>query len=84
MRVIIKRTGQNSIQDTSFITTDNASHYIRSLKTDSSEVIDYNKELPNINSDLIALLKSLIQVNPFFRPTAKECLKSSVFDTVRD
>lgn len=49
MRLIIRKTGQNSEQDTSFITTDNASQYIRSLKTNNDEVIDYNKELPNTN-----------------------------------
>ena len=30
------------------------------------------------------MLKSLIQINPFFRPTAKECLKNPIFNTVRN
>ena len=33
---------------------------------------------------MVELLKSLIQVNPFFRPTAKECLKCPVFDQIRE
>jgi serine/threonine protein kinase len=48
------------------------------------EVINFDKVLPKANKDLVELLKSLVQVNPFFRPTAKECLKNPVFDTIRE
>jgi hypothetical protein len=30
------------------------------------------------------MLKSLVQINPFFRPTAKEVLKSTIFDHIRN
>jgi serine/threonine protein kinase len=33
---------------------------------------------------LVEILHSLIQINPFFRPTAKECLKNPIFDHIRN
>lgn len=60
MRIIIKKTGQNTSQDISFITTDNASQYMKSMKTSPAEVIDYEKEFPNSDPKMVALLKSLI------------------------
>ena len=84
MRIIIKKTGHNTPQDICFVTTDNASQYMKSLKTSPAEVIDYEKEFPHSDPQMLELLKSLIQVNPFFRPTAKECLKNPIFDQVRE
>lgn len=35
------------------------------------------------NKGLVKLLKQMVHFNPCFRPTAEECLKSSVFDSIR-
>lgn len=29
------------------------------------------------------LLKEMLEFNPFFRPTAKECLQNKIFDSIR-
>jgi len=29
-------------------------------------------------------MESLLKLNPFFRPTARECLRNKVFDCYRD
>lgn len=33
---------------------------------------------------ILDLLESMLQFNPAFRPTAKECLQNSLFDFVRN
>lgn len=35
------------------------------------------------NPGLIALLKDLLEFNPFLRATASECLKHKIFDKIR-
>ena len=41
------------------------------------------KEFSVCNPLLVKLVLGMLEYNPFFRPTAKECLKSSVFDEIR-
>ena len=36
-----------------------------------------------VSDDLVDLLKGMLEFNPFFRLTARECLKSKVFDDIR-
>ena len=36
------------------------------------------------SENLVELLKSMLTYNPAFRPTVSECLKSEVFDSVRN
>jgi hypothetical protein len=33
---------------------------------------------------VVEIMLKLLQLNPFFRPTAKECIKNKVFDPFRD
>ena len=43
-------------------------------------------DIPNKveNEQLIGILDSVIQLNPYFRKSAKECLALQYFDDVRD
>ena len=38
---------------------------------------------PETDSDLLRILESMLQFNPFFRPTAKELLQHHIFDKIR-
>jgi len=40
--------------------------------------------LSSRGQDLITILKSLLQLNPYFRMTASECLKLKIFDPIRN
>ena len=33
---------------------------------------------------MMEMLDNILQINPYFRPSAYECLQDSVFDDVRD
>jgi len=32
---------------------------------------------------MLGLLASMLEFNPYFRPTAKECLQNKLFDSIR-
>lgn len=38
----------------------------------------------NTNEDLLYILKGMLEFNPYFRLSASECLKSKVFDDIRN
>ena len=35
------------------------------------------------NPELLKMLESMLEFNPYFRPTAKQLLKNKIFDSVR-
>jgi len=38
---------------------------------------------PDTREDLVEILESLLQFNPYMRPTAKELMKHSIFNDIR-
>ena len=42
-----------------------------------------HKKFPKTNQGILGLLKEMLEFNPFFRPTAKECLQNKIFDSIR-
>jgi len=38
---------------------------------------------PRTDKELLSLMTSMMEFNPHFRPTAKECLQNSLFDAIR-
>lgn len=38
---------------------------------------------PETNPGMLQLLTDMLEFNPYFRPTAKECLSSKLFDSIR-
>ena len=38
---------------------------------------------PNTNKELINILEQMLEINPYFRPTAGELLKNKIFDEIR-
>ena len=41
------------------------------------------EKFPKTNAGILRLLKDMLEFNPFFRPTAKECLQNKIFDNIR-
>ena len=39
---------------------------------------------PHAQPEILEMLSQMLSINPFFRPTAKECLSNPIFDAVRD
>lgn len=50
---------------------------------DSIEPIIFEAKFPHISIELIDLLKTLLTFSPDMRPTAKDCLKNPIFDSLR-
>jgi len=45
--------------------------------------VNFKRQFRHIDSRLVNLLDGLLQVNPYFRPSAAECLKNTIFDSIR-
>ena len=43
----------------------------------------FYKIFPTGNVEIVNLLTQMLQINPYFRPSAADCLKSPVFDKIR-
>ena len=52
-------------------------------KTDDIKTHSLESIFPDVSSDLLDLLKGLLEFNPHFRLTAKQALQSKVFDDIR-
>ena len=44
---------------------------------------DFYEEFSHLKPELVELFTDLIQVNPYFRPTARECLKNKIFNDLK-
>lgn len=84
MEAIIRQLGFPDNQDVSFVSAQDARAYLSqkfsSLKTKRCKL---EAAFPDVNQDLVALLKSLLEFNPHYRATAAEALKHRVFDQIR-
>ena len=85
LREIINGLGQCDEQDMSFITSDSGRKYFNLLNAEAPSKRSARLfEFLDMDDPIISqLLRPMLQVNPYFRPTAKELLKSKYFDDVR-
>ena len=69
----------------SFITCDKGRKYFHLLNAEapSKKTASLHEFLGLDDLIISELLRPMLQVNPYFRPTAKELLKSKFFDDVR-
>jgi len=72
---------QQQESDCSFILDEGVMKYQQRIQS----TFNYNsnslpQKFPKSNPMIIDLLKQMLEFNPFYRPTAKECLASKVFD----
>ena len=73
MLTIMKLLGDQNSNDLSFITNKKALAYIQNLQQGKMK-INFEEMFPDTTQELLGLLSELLQFNPGFRPTAKECL----------
>ena len=65
------------------MTSENTRSYIRNLKDDEHQIYDLNAIFKDIDEKLVEILKKLLQINPYFRPSASELIKDPIFDDIR-
>lgn len=73
--------GTPTSKDSSFILDSNALQYLHKFKPRKAK--DLHAHFPKVHPEGVKLLKSLLQFNPYFRPTAEQALQSPYFDEVR-
>ena len=66
----------------SFITTPESSKYFKSVK-EATKYKGLRKLFSGIDEEIVAAIESLLQINPYFRPSAEELTKNSIFDAIR-
>lgn len=98
IKLILESLGPQDETDLSFLTSNHASDYINKL--DLTEELAGNpasvnppisqmfEELSHASSkkgkEMVKILENSLNLNPYFRMSAGECLKNKVFDVVRD
>ena len=84
MLQIIKLKGRQRTQDLSFIQDDGSRRYYTKLE-DSAQISRKSllELFPSTSPALVDLLRQMLEFNPHFRPTAKECLSLPLFDSIR-
>ena len=62
-------------------------HHIKYMKTIFSQSI-FNKtirdQFSKTSDELLDIVESMLQFNPYFRPTVKELLSNRLFDSIRN
>ena len=78
-------TSQQTESDLSFLTDDTAKSYtLKAMDTaNSSKKSSLNERYSQSNPDLVAVLEQMLEINPYFRPTASQLIESKVFDKIR-
>lgn len=71
--------------DTSFISNENIRDYQGKVASNNPKQFEriFTNEFKACNSLLVKLALEMLEYNPFFRPSAKECLASPVFEDIR-
>ena len=72
--------GQDAL---SFITKKRAINFLKFIDDSTADKIDLADEFSFASKDSIEILKSLLTVNPYLRPSASQLLKNPYFDDVR-
>ncbi len=83
MNIILRKLCQTTPEDFGFIHSKSAISYLQNFGSSESLKVNFKKQFRHIDARLIALLEGLLQVNPYFRPSAAECLKNTIFDSIR-
>lgn len=82
--MIVKTRGNLTLEDTSFVTDEKAIEYLNLIKPKDHKKCFLDTLYPDIDPNMLALLKGMLEFNPHLRLTAKEALKSKLFDKIRE
>ena len=75
---------QDEATDMSFIFDEGVFRYQKRIQQSFQLNSNKLKEVfPNSKEAILSLLREMLEFNPYFRPTAKECLQSPLFSNIR-
>lgn len=93
--IVRKFSHQLAEEDLSFISRDDSQSYIQNIcretealrqssgvKTQQSPLMntfDFARELKDVPAEMVKILESMLQFNPYMRHSANECLQSKLF-----
>ena len=80
--LILKLLGHQTDENLSFLTDLAAADYVKKV-IDSKEMPKFDELFPDIDNELLRLLKGFLEFNPHLRLSAKEALQSKIFDSIR-
>ena len=78
---IFKMIGTPTEEDMSFVTDEKALIYLR--KFEPKPACNLREKYPEGSDDALRILRSMLQFNPFNRPTVNELIQDHYFDDVR-
>ena len=82
---IIEMIGKPSEDQLCFITDESTIDYINSVASRSKNIKNLlPSRFSGCPNEIIGLLMGMLTFNPYFRMSASECLKSSLFDKIRN
>ena len=67
----------------SFISDDPVLKYVKNLDKKGRKT-EFDEVFKNNSKELMYILDQTLKFNPYFRNSASECIKTQVFDEVRD
>jgi len=73
--------GSPTAEDVSFVTDEKAVRYLRKFR--ERPAINLREKYPDGSNDALRLLSSMLQFNPFYRPTVDELIQDPYFNDVR-
>ena len=76
---ILKVLGNLDESDLSFVSNASAAEVLSKLDFNPNK-INLRKTFPGTHKDLITILKSMLEVNPYFRKRPEELLGLEIFD----
>ena len=75
---------QDEPSDMSFIQDEGVQKYQKRIQNNFKlNDIKLKEVFPNTRQQILVLLREMLEFNPFFRPTAKECLSNPIFKNIR-
>lgn len=69
--------------DFSFGYSDEMDLYVNECLKQTKHASDIDQVFSKSNPELVKLLKQMLEINPYFRPSAKQLLKNKLFDKIR-
>ena len=80
--MILRLLGHQTDENLSFLTDLAAVDYVKKVNN-SNEMPKLDELFPDIDDELLRLLKGFLEFNPHLRLSAKEALQSKIFDSIR-
>jgi hypothetical protein len=81
--LILNVLGEQNSKDLSFITKKHYKNHVR-RNNQSIPKIRFDQEFRRSHDDIPLIIETMLEFNPFFRRSAAEIIKLSIFDSVRN